>query len=159
MDASVFDKLNSIYIPMHNKCVELCQYLRDKGCKVSSGFYNNHSIKINDDFATEYFPIPVISVESIGDIGIDIDNLWLEVVLSKENALKIDYNTLSDKYSFEIYGIENYLSDMYNKHINLLEIENNIKQSEETRVCIAFDLPFDVNVDEILAISQSLHLL
>jgi hypothetical protein len=106
MNANLFKQLNTVYKPMCEKSREICEVLQNKGYKISSGFYNKHSKKIDGEFSTEFFPIPVISIENIGDVGIDIDETWLEVVMSKEKAVDFDYSRIGEKYKFELYGMK-----------------------------------------------------
>lgn len=67
---------------MNQKKKELIQLLKDY--QLRWGYYKQHSVKINDEWITKEYPIPVISVEHIGDIGIDIDHIFLEIVLTRE---------------------------------------------------------------------------
>jgi hypothetical protein len=150
MDMDVFDYLNKIYLPLWEKYNELCKGLKEAGLKIAGGFFNNHSVKHNNTFITEYFPIPVILMDNLGDVGIDIDSIWLEIKLSRAIALNLDYTQLASKYLFEVYGAENYLSDIYNEQINVSDIVSNIQRSEETTFCICFYFDEEVNVNELL---------
>ncbi len=150
MDMEVFDYLNNIYLPLWEKYNELCKSLKEAEIKIAGGFFNNHSVKHNNTFITEYFPIPVILMENRGDIGIDIDSIWLEIKLTKEMALNLDYTQLASTYLFEVYGAENYLSDIYNEQTDISDIVNNIHKSEESTLCICFYFNKEVDVSELL---------
>lgn len=149
-----FDILNSIYEPLCDKSAEISQELKKAGYQVTVQFHNNHSVKRNNAFATEYFPIPVISVEKFGDIGVDIDSIWFEAILPKEKAIKLDYANITNRYRIEIYGSDNFLCDLYNEQIDVSKIANNISNSSEMNVCILFYLNMDVTCSELLKISQ-----
>ena len=158
MEKETLVQLNSIYKPLWEKSGEICQNLLERGYAVTSGFYNNHSIKIDGSYVTEYFPIPVVTVKGVGDadyissIGIDVDSIWFEVVLSKENMLSQNFETLVQEHNIEIYGVENYLDDIYCAGGNPSEIAVNIANSNETHFCITFYLEQNVNFDDILNI-------
>lgn len=149
-----FDILNSIYKPLCDKSAEIYQALKDAEYQVTCQFHNNHSVKRNNDFATEYFPIPVISIENLGDIGVDINSVWFEVVLPKEKAIKLDYANIANRYRVEIYGSDNFLCDLYNEQIDVSKIVSNISNSSEINICILFYLNMDVTCGEIIEISQ-----
>ena len=158
MDRKTFDRLNRIYKPLWEKAVALRQGLKDAGYAASIGFFNNHSIKLGGEFVIEYFPIPVITLEGIGDVGVDLDAICLEVVLSKEKALCLDYRRLAESYRFEVYGVEDYLTDIYNAQIDLADIAANIESSGEARLCVCFHFDFDVEIEGILAAIRALVL-
>lgn len=147
-----FDMLNSIYKPLCDKSTDICRDLTAAGYHAKAQFHNNHSVKRNNDFATELFPIPVISVEKHGDIGIDVDSIWFEAVLPKEKAVLLDYAEITHGYKIEIYGCEDFLCDLYNELIDVSEIVGNISNSTETNICILFYLPKDASDDELIEI-------
>jgi hypothetical protein len=156
MDINLLNQLNCIYKPLWEKSVELNRDLQDLGYETSCGFYNNHSIKIDSDFYTEFFPIPVIFIEGIGDIGIDVDSIWFEVTFSKEKALGLDYHSVAKDYRFEIYGVAGYLDDIYNEHTELSDIIPNLMGNSESAFHISFYFEQSANVRDIMAITQIL---
>ena len=160
MDKVILEQLNSIYKPLCEKSIEITQGLVKRGYIVSSGFYNNHSVKIDGSFATEYFPIPVIIIKGVGDadftssIGIEIDVIWFEVVLSKDILLKQDIEMLAREYKIEIYGVKDYLSDIFSADVNPVDIVPNVLCSSETHFCITFYLEQDVALNELVDIAN-----
>ncbi|MCQ4925107.1 hypothetical protein NE686_18540 [Tissierella carlieri] len=89
MNLKRIEQLNNIFQPLHRKFKELKLILKDYDFNYyNAGWYNMHSIKYNDDFIEEYFPIPVVSVEGVGDIGINLDHIFIETRISKEKAEK-----------------------------------------------------------------------
>jgi len=154
---NLFEQLNTVYKPMCEKSGEICDCLQNKGYKISSGFYNNHSKRIDGEFSTEFFPVPIISIENIGDVGIDIDEIWLEGVMSKEKAKDFDYSHIGEKYKFELYGVENYLTDLYNEQLNVTDIAEKIVTSEESHFCILVYFEQDVDIDGILKVVEILN--
>ena len=83
----------------------------------NAGWFNLHSIKYGDDFITEYFPIPVLSVKGVGDIGLSLGHIFIE---SKEKALNLQLNEFND-YKIEIYGVSDYLKDYYQPSLEIKE--------------------------------------
>lgn len=64
----------------------------------------------------DLFPIPVIEAKGLCDIEIDIEGTSISTKLSKEKALKLDYEKLGELpgvVRFEVYGVEDYLQDYY----------------------------------------------
>jgi hypothetical protein len=135
---------------MWNKAIEIKNSLFATGYVVSLGFYNNHYVKDGDDFAVEYFPIPIISLDAIGDIGIDIDTCWVEIHLDKSKAVSIDYLELAQRYNFEVYGAEDFCSDFYNKQTDPREVTKKIDASNESLINVTLYLDLDTKTDEIV---------
>lgn len=154
MDISKYNTLNEMYEPIHKKAFLIYKDIKNKGYKASYGWYNMHSLKYNDKYLTEFFPIPVITVENIGEIGIDIDFIFFEATISKEKALNIDYDDLTDSYSIEVYGADDYLHDFYNSNIPLSDVKTNIQKSSETQIHIAAYFDINVGIDELLGLSR-----
>lgn len=145
MNICKYNALNEIYEPLHKKAKNIYKEIVSRGYKASFGWYNMHSVKCNGDYLTEFFPIPIITIDSIGDVGLDLDSTSIEVTISKEKALKIDYDDLIKNYSIEVYGVDDFLSDFYNKSMLSSEIKTNIQNSNETQIHIAAE--FDVETE------------
>ncbi len=152
MNKVLFDRLNSIYSPMWNKAVEIKNKLTSVGYAASLGFFNNHYVKDGSDFAVEYFPIPVITVTEIGDVGIDIDTYWVEIHLDKNDALLLDYPELTQRYNIEVYGAEGFCDDFYNTQTDPCDVVKKINDSSEKQINVAFYLDLNSDTDEIVKI-------
>lgn len=149
-----FDVLNSIYKPMCGKAHEIIRGLKAAGYVATVQFHNNHSVKRDGAFVTEHFPIPIISIDELGDIGVDIDSIWFEAALPKERALALNYAEIIDRYKIEIYGSENYLDDLFNEQIDVSKIAGNIAASPDTSICVLFYLSMDATCDELIEIAR-----
>ena len=152
MREDVFTALNHIYKPLCDTAVNIKDRLGKLGFCVKNGFYNNHYVKRNDDYCVEYYPIPIISIENIGDIGIDISSIWLEIVLPREKAVLLDYSGMEQTYKFEVYGAENYLCDFCNAESDPRLVVERINSSDEAQICICFECRQESNVDELISI-------
>lgn len=144
--------LNEIYEPLYKKAKYIYNKIIDSGYKASMGWYNMHSVKYNDNHLMEFFPIPVITIDSIGDMGIDIDSIFIELTISKEKALKTDYDSLIENYSIEIYGAEDYLTDFYNVNMSPPDIKSKIQASNELQIHIAIYLDINTETSKLLKI-------
>ena len=156
MDMNLVNKLNDIYKPLWDRADDIGRGFQELGYATSKGFYNNHSVKIYGGFVTEYFPIPVITVEGIGDVGVDLDYVWFEIISPKEKALVLDYNYIAKEYKFEIYGSQDYLKDIYNEQVAISDIVPALKDSSETDFCVLFYLNQNVTASDIIAIVRML---
>ncbi len=74
MDAALFQQLNRIYAPLRGRAVRLTQLLAEKGLKAEWGWYANHSVKVDGEYQIEEFPVPVIEVEGLCEIGLNLDD-------------------------------------------------------------------------------------
>lgn len=152
MNIEFFNFLNETYKNLCASRSRIVYMLKSAGYEPKHGFYNNHSVRIDGEFVTEYYPIPVISVSGIGDIGIDIDGITLEAVLTRQQALELDYEKLLDRYDIEVYGAEDFLSDFYNKSMSRVNIIKNIEASNETKICVLFKLGMAATAEELLEV-------
>ena len=126
--------------------------LSDAGFSATHGFYNNHYVRRGGDFAVEHFPISVLSVDGIGDIGIDIDSVWVEVKITKDRAMAIDYPLLAKTNKIEVYSADDFLSDFYNEYIDPCEVAGKIGSSDESMICVLFYFNAGCNEDELLEV-------
>ena len=156
MDINLVNQLNDIYKQICDRADCIDRELRELGYTITKGFYNNHSVKIDGSFVTEFFPIPVITVKGVGDIGVDLDYVWFEVLLPKEKALALDYNSIAKEYKFEIYGSHDYLRDIYNEQIAISDIVPGIKGSPETDFCVLFYFEKSAAASDIIEIARIL---
>jgi len=156
MDINLVNQLNDIYKLLCDRADCIVRELLKLGHTIKKGYYNNHSVKIDGSFVTEFFPIPVITIKGVGDIGVDLDHVWFEVLLSKEKAISLDYNSIAKEYRFEIYGSQDYLRDIYNEQIAISDIVPNIKDSPETYFCVLFYFEQSVAASDIIAIARTL---
>ncbi|ABX41361.1 DUF3201 domain-containing protein [Lachnoclostridium phytofermentans] len=140
--------LNEIYIEINQKKKELIHFFKEKGFQYRCGYYNQHSVKVDNEWITEEYPIPVISMEQIGDLGIDISHIFFEIVVTREQALTLDFEKLRP-YRFEVYGVENFLNDFYNETLPLQDIKKKIRRSDEESIGISFFFIIDEPVDQI----------
>lgn len=147
MNIGRYNELNEIYEPLHEKAKNIYKEIIDNGYKASLGWYNMHSVKYKDKYITEFFPIPVITVEKICDIGLDIDTIFVEATISREKALKIDYDFFIQNYNIEVYGVDDYLNDFYNASMKSSDIKLKIQESNENEIHIAayFHMNLDIN--------------
>ena len=133
------DALNRIYEPLSLRLQELMAGLKMCGeFKLSSGFYNNHSYKNEaGEYVADCFPIPVVSVEGLCDIEIDIEGISITSKLTKENALTFDCSKVQCS-RLEIYGVEDYLTDYYASGDNLQDALQKIKECSELELFYSF---------------------
>ena len=129
--------LNEIYQSLNQKKKEMISRIKESGHLCTCGYYSQHSIRIKDEWVTEEYPIPVITIEGIGDIGFDLNHIFYEIIISKEHALKIDF-TQFDGVCFEVYGALDYLNDFYNNTMQISLIHERIHRSDEAEIGISF---------------------
>jgi len=157
MNIEKFETLNSIYKPLHERAKSIINELKKNNYKFGWGYFGQHYIKHNNNWLVEYFPIPVIDVNGICEIGIDLEHIFIEYKMLKQTALKYDFNKLT-KYKFEVYGVENYLNDFYNAEMDLNDIKSRISESEEKEVGISIFLDTETCFDDILVAIKDIEL-
>jgi hypothetical protein len=140
--------LNEIYLEINQKKKDFIHFFKENGFQYRCGYYNQHSVKVNDEWITEEYPIPVITIEQLGDLGIDINHIFLEIVVTREQALELDFGKF-EPYRFEVYGVENFLNDFYNSTLPLQDIHERIRISDEESIGISFFFTVDEPVGQI----------
>ena len=100
--------------------------------------------KIRDGF----FPIPVVTVNGLCDIEIDLDKVSVSTKLKREVALIYSYEKLSG-YEFEAYGVDEYLDDYYVKGNSYSELVENIASGKEKEIGFSFLFSEDAGAEEI----------
>ena len=127
--------LNEIYLKIQEEKNLITEYLDTENYEYFVGYFPYHSFKENDEFYLEYYPIPVITLSDRVDIGVDIDQIYFEFKLSREEAVLFDYKEIA-MYHFEVYGIEDYYNDFYDEE-NTDTIVSNIENSDEHEVGVS----------------------
>ncbi len=151
---SQIDMLNMIYEPIVNKKDELYNTLIEKGYNINWGYFTHHMLRRDNELFTELYPIPVLSIVNICDIGIDVEHIFIEGKLSKADAKKFDFS-LFDCYDFDIYSVEDCTKDYYSTACGKLSaqvIQDTVANCDEKEVLVALYLPFDADVEEIESI-------
>jgi hypothetical protein len=141
------DTLNRVYEPLCTKAKSLMVYLQheiQERYPVKFGFFNQHYVRTDSDWFMEYYPIPVVTVADLCDIGFDLHNIFIEFFLPRIIAASVDFNRLAS-YHFEVYGAENYLEDYYNKEMSIHELKEKLQKSSEENVGITIFLSADTD--------------
>lgn len=148
--------LNAVYKPI---CIienMLQKRLKLENLEFAKGYYNNHSVKdIKGDWVKEYFPIPVITIPRVCDIGIDINYIFVETKMKREDAIQFDFASLLP-FKFEVYGVNEFLSDIYNSSMPINDICSKIEQSNEREIGINFEFAKEGSIEEIISLVHRL---
>ncbi len=133
-------QLNEIYRKLDTKAREISKLLH---CTFS--YYNGHYYRNESgDYEMDYFPIPVITIKGVCDIEIALNQISITAKLPRDKAISYDYKKVKP-YSFEAYGVENYLDDFYIAGNTIETMIEKIMKSEEENIFFSFYFPYDVN--------------
>lgn len=142
-------EMNAAYDRLEKKHNALVQFFH-RIFKLESGWFNGHYQKNEDgSFRRDSYPIPVISVNGICDMEIQFDRIDVSTKLKREKALTYSFDKMAD-YSFEAYGVEDYLGDYYHEGQTIQELRDNILGSEEKEIGFSFTFSFDTEGEKIL---------
>jgi len=146
----LFNEINAAYSRIEEKCLELCKMLRQSGLDIEFGWYNGHYHKDESgQWAREAYPIPVIGVKGFCDIEIEFDRISVSSKLNHETALEYAYEKLTE-YSFEAYGVEDYLADYYHNGQPIQVLKENIAACDEKEIGFSFYFAFDAQGEKII---------
>ncbi len=150
------DLLNQVYRRLEDKGMELVRALR-RGFEPKLAWYNGHYRRQDDgSFAMDHFPIPVVEVKGCCDIEINLDSVTVSARLRREDALSFSYEKLSE-YEYEIYGVEDYLGDLYRPGMAAQELTENIRNTSEREISFSFRFDFDADGDTVYNFATLLH--
>lgn len=140
-----YAELNRIYQPLEQKLNILQQMLHDLPYRIRTGWFSGHYYR-NDqgEWERSSFPIPEVDLIDLCDIEIHFDKLCVTTKLSRNDALSFPYEILSG-YSYETYGVEDYLLDFPQE--NRISA---IRQSREKEIGFTFFMDFDSDSREII---------
>ena len=94
MDRALFQRLNQIYAPLRGRANRLARTLEEGGLKAKWAWYANHSVKVDGEYQTEEFPLPVVDVGDLCEIGLNLDECWIECHLPRAAALAFPWARL-----------------------------------------------------------------
>lgn len=156
MSENTRDLLNRLYASLYRKMLAFVAAATQKESKVTSGFYNGHYHKSPaGQYEIDEYPIPVVSLMGLCDIEIDFDGTTITAKLSKDQVLSFDWTVLRD-CPFEIYGVEEYLTD-YGNAQTVDQIGNNIRNSDETEFFVTFSMPKSADADAVIRFCEQLQ--
>ena len=134
------NKLNEIYLKLDTRKRDILSKLsRNKGeFDFTYGYFNGHYVRNESGgYEMNVYPIPVISVQDLCDIEIDLDNVCISTKLSKQNALSFNYDKVA-YLEFEVFGVEDYLTDYYLPGEEISTLLQKIRNSEEIEIAYSF---------------------
>ena len=132
------NQLNEIYQNLDSKAKEISKILN-----CDFGYYNGHYYKDESgNYKTDYFPIPVISLKGICDIEIGLNQISVTTKLTRVRAISYNFDKVKS-YSFEVYGVENYLDDFYLAGDTITAMIEKIKSSHEENIFFTFYFPYE----------------
>lgn len=142
MEKSKKEILNDIYQPLSDKAHLFCSMLASDGYEPYLRWFNfANGNSEQEDFATRYYPVPVISVPKLGDLTFDFDCLTLSMSMKIRKALTHNWSAVARKYKMRIYGVANSENDIYAPEMDADTIALMLKASGETDVNICMYLP------------------
>lgn len=111
--------------------------------KFDFGYFFNHYIKIDGKWTLQNYPLPVFTIEGIGDIGVNLDGIFFEKIIEKEQMTEKVFKILKTAHSnLEVYGFENCLSDF--------KMYEDIQKSPENKIQIGLLFDFETKAATIL---------
>lgn len=128
--------LNKEYEPLRTHTRAMLKALAQSGFACEWGYFAQHSVRNGDEWFFEHYPIPVITIKDVCEIGFDLNQTFLECKLKRETALAFDFTRFQD-FIFEVYGITDYLNDFYHAGLDVHAIRAKIESSEETEIGVS----------------------
>jgi hypothetical protein len=136
MDTNRMQVLNEEYEPLRAHTHAMVKALKKSGFEYEWGFFAQHSVRNGSEWFFEHYPIPVITVKNVCEIGFDIPETFIEFKLKREHAIAFDFSRLQD-CRFDIYGINDYLNDIYHIGQDIRDIHAKIEKCDDLEIGIS----------------------
>lgn len=127
--------LNDFYDDYNDKAISLTKLL--------SKTYKT-SYKYTTEYNKESYPLPVVSVSGLCEIVLNEYEIDINTKISKSNLLKINFDDFKN-YDFDIYPINDYFNDLYEKGMSNKEVLEKIKSSNYKNFGLTFIVPLDMS--------------
>lgn len=149
MDTRRMEILNREYEPLRSHTHKMLKALTAAGLEYEWGYFAQHTVRNGEEWFFEHYPIPVITVRGMGEIGFDLNQTFVEFKMDRVKALSFDFTQLKG-FAFEVYGIQEYLNDFYNARQSIQEIHDKIRGSDEEEVGVSLLFGYLEPVENIL---------
>lgn len=131
-------KMNQAYQQLEIKLDEILEALKQAEYKVDSGWHNGHYNKdSNGEWQRDSYPIPVVGVKGVCDIEISFEGISVSTKFKRDAALAYSHENILE-YTFEVYGVNDYLGDYYHNGMTIQELKDNIESSNEEEIAYQF---------------------
>lgn len=151
-NTQAIDAANELYLPLCDCAQRIMALLRNAGYEVSHGFFSNHSIRAGERWIVENYPIPVLSIAGVGDIGVDMGFLFIELHMPRERACLMDVAALTDYGYLEVYGLEQYETDLYHPGMDVETTAQRIAACSDPVIGVTFYFEHSVSDETLLAV-------
>lgn len=147
--------LNREYEPLRMHTHRMVHALAQSGYPCTWGFFAQHSIRNGADWFFEHYPIPVITMENVCEIGFDIQQTFVEFKLKREQAITFDFTQFSG-IAFEVYGVVDYLNDFYHADRDIDQIHAEIEKSDEKEIGVSLLFGYLEPVENLIKVVTAL---
>lgn len=153
----LLNEMNAAYYRLEMKQAQIVHALLHRIFEIESGWYNGHYHKnLTGEWCRESYPIPVISVKGFCDIEIRLDKITVSAKLKRDAALAYSFDKMQG-FSFEAYGVEDYLADYYHEGQTLQDLKDNITRCDEDEIGFSFMFPPDIEGKQIFEFAKLLR--
>lgn len=157
---AVREILNNAYQQLDNRALGILDLIQTQQLgKCTYGYYNGHYVKEGKEYQKVYYPLPVLSLEPICDIEIDLDSISVSAKLKNEDACHFEYGLLND-YAYEVYGVKEFLGEYGSNLTSIEELLESIRNSKEKEMGFSFNFAFsceNATLIELICILKENH--
>ena len=154
MDSSlkkIHQKLNKIYLRAEKDYHKLLA--KEISCQLLN--FNNNYIKIDGQDQLQKYLIPIISFQSGGDLGYNLDKIFFESAFNLEEFLSLDLAPIFSEYrEIEIYGGRDCQIDFYEKGDTNEIVKEKVRASSEDTIMVSIYFDYDQKnlLDKVISI-------
>ena len=156
MDEKYLAAIDAAYFILEEKQAELLSAIASARYRATIGWYNGHYHRNGlGEWERESYPIPVIEITGICDVEIGFDKITVSTKLPSKSVRMLTPENFTP-YDYEVYGIEDYLNDLYNSRQPFGQLITSAEQHSEQEVGFSFYFPPQAPAAPILALIRLL---
>lgn len=141
----MMNQLNKAYSLLEIRKAEIVDALYHRMFEIESGWYSGHYHRDDcGNWIRESYPIPVVSVKGLCDIEIGFERITVSTKLKRNTVLSYSFDKFAG-YTFEAYGVDDYLADYFHAGQTIPEMKDNVRACEEREIGFSFTFPFDTD--------------
>ena len=149
MDTKRMQVLNSEYEPLRTHTHNMLKALTNSGFECEWGYFAQHSVRNGNEWFFEHYPIPVITIKNVCEIGFDINQTFIECKLKRNDSIAFDFSQFYG-FTFEVYGVTDYLNDFYNAGQDINDIHAKIEKSDEKEIGVSLLFGYLESVENLM---------
>ncbi len=159
MNNNLREAMNAAYVALDKRGKDILRLLK-VSCSsrpLSCGYFAGHYWPVGKEgYQMDQFPIPVVTVEGLCDIEIDLEFTGITAKLSKQALMSLDHAMFND-IPYTVYGVMDFEKIFKGLGETPECLAERIQTSDETAFFYSFLFSADMSQEQILTMIKNLE--